>query len=296
MIEIKSINLTNDEVLAYRERAGGSKLLVLVHGNMSSSLHWDLLMERINENYKIYAVDLRGFGESTYYNPVNSINDFSEDLKLFCDALGLKEFHLMGWSTGGCIAMQFTANHPEYVNKLVLIDSVGTRGYPIYKKDNNGQAILNELVSSYEEIAQDPVKILPVLKAYANKDKSTMKLIWNNLIYNYNKPAPEKYDLYLEEMFKQRNLVDVYYSLANFNISKEYNDIKEGTGDAAKINRPTLVLQGKNDLVVSEKIAQNIKNDIGQNAKLVYLAGCGHSPMTDDLEQLLKVVSEFLEE
>lgn len=85
-------------------------------------------------------------------------------------------------------------------------------------------------------------------------------------------------------MLKQRNLVDIYYALANFNISKEYNGIKEGTGDAAKINRPTLVLQSKNDLVVSEKMALDIKNDISENAKLVYL------------EQLLRVVTEFLEE
>lgn len=181
MNEIKSVNLTNGEMLAYRERAGGSKLLILILGNMSSSLHWDLLMDKINEDYKIYAIDLRGFGESTYNNPVNSINDFSEDLKEFCDALGLKGFHLMGWSTGCGIVMQFTAYYSEYVNKLVLIDSVGTRGYPFYKNDKNGQSIMNKLITTREEIAQDPVKVLPILKAYANKDKSTLKSIWNTL-------------------------------------------------------------------------------------------------------------------
>ena len=59
--------------------------------------------------------------------------------------------------------MQFTANHPNFV-KLILVESVGMKGYPIFKKIRMG-AIVSSLVKTKEEIAQDPVQIAPVLDA-----------------------------------------------------------------------------------------------------------------------------------
>ena len=60
----------------------------------------------------------------------------------------------MGWSMGGGVAMQFTANHPNFVEKLILVESVGMKGYPIFKKDTNGRPIVSSLVKTKEEIAQ----------------------------------------------------------------------------------------------------------------------------------------------
>ncbi|WP_408955092.1 alpha/beta fold hydrolase [Natroniella sp. ANB-PHB2] len=293
-IELKSVKLSNGETMAYREREGGSQLLILVHGNMSSSKHWDIFMEEIDEKYKVYAVDLRGFGDSTYHQQINSLADFANDLKLFTDELNLRNFHLMGWSTGGGVIMEFAASYPDDVEKLVLLEAVSTRGYPIFKKNEKGEPIPGELLSTREEIAKDPVQVVPILKTYKNQDKERLKIIWNNLIYTDNKPAPEKYDEYLEATLKQRNLVDVDYALANFNISSEYNGVKEGNGRAEKIIAPTLVLWGTNDQVVPEQMALDIVNDIGDNTHLVYLDDCGHSPLTDDLEQVITVVTDFI--
>jgi pimeloyl-ACP methyl ester carboxylesterase len=293
-INLKRVKLNNGEELAYREREGGKELLLLVHGNMTSSKHWDLLIEALPEKYKIYAPDLRGFGGSSYNNEINSLHDFAEDLKLFLDKLNLKDFVLMGWSTGGGVVMDFTADNPTYVKKLILLESVGTKGYPIYKKDENGQPIPGELLSTKEEIANDPVQVLPVLNAYQNKDKDTMKMIWNATIYTDNQPEPEKYDEYVEDMFTQRNLVDVDYALAHFNISSEDTELSKANNKAAKIEVPTLVLYGENDKVVSEKMAKDINNDIGENARLEYLENCGHSPLIDDLAQLKNKITNFI--
>ena len=294
-IKFKKVQLDNGEELTYREREGGEEPLVLVHGNMTSSKHWDLLIESLPEKYKVYAPDLRGFGGSSYNNEINSLHDFAADLKDFFEQLNLKDFVLIGWSTGGGVVMDFTADNADYVKKLILLESVGTKGYPIYKKDENGQPIPGELLSTKEEIAKDPVQVLPVLNAYQNKDKDTMKMIWNATIYTDNQPEPEKYDEYVEDMFTQRNLVDVDYALAHFNISNEDNGLEEGNGKAKEIDVPTLVLWGTNDLVVTEEMAQNINNDIGDNSELIYLEDCGHSPIIDDLDQLLENVVEFLE-
>ncbi len=293
-IQLKSVELENGEKLGYRERKGGKELLILVHGNMTSSKHWDILIKKMPEKFKIIAPDLRGFGISSYNNEINSLNDFAKDLKLFFDKLNLKKFNIMGWSTGGGVVMDFAADNPEYIKKVILMESVGTKGYPIFKKDENGQPIISELLSSKKEIAKDPVQVLPVLQAYENKDKETMKMIWNNTIYTDNKPDPEKYDKYIEDMFTQRNLVDVDYALAHFNISNDHNGLEEGNNKAKKIDSPVLILYGENDKVVTEQMARDIKNDIGKNAKVVYLKNCGHSRLIDDLDQLLNNIINFL--
>jgi len=292
-ILLKKIELPNGETLGYRYKQGGGKTLLLIHGNMTSSKHWDVFMEAFDSDYTIYAPDLRGFGISTYNNPIDSLDDFKEDLKLFVDKLGLSKFDLMGWSTGGGVCMIFVADYPSYVGKLILMESVGTRGYPILKKDEKGKPIKGEFLKTKEEIAQDPVQVVPILNAYNNKDKDFLKIVWEATIYTHNKPEPQKYEEYLDDMLTQRNLVDVDYALATFNISDDYNGIKQGDGRAKSIKCPTLILWGENDLVVPEQMALDIQNDIGENAKLIYLKNCGHSPLVDDLHQLIKVVKNF---
>jgi pimeloyl-ACP methyl ester carboxylesterase len=294
-ITLKKVELKNGETLGYREREGGAEVILLVHGNMTSSKHWDLLMENMSPKFKVYAVDLRGFGISTYKKPINSLKDFADDLKLFVDALQLSEFSLVGWSTGGGVGMQFAANHPSYVQKLVLIASVSTRGYPFFKADETGQPILSERLRTKKEISEDPAKTIPVLTAYGSKNKDFLRALWNMAIYTHHQPIAERYEEYLEDMLTQRNLVDVYHALNTFNISRQHNGLSEGTRDAEKIQAPTLVLQGKKDHVVLPTMAEEIMEDLGEQAKLTYFENCGHSPLVDDLDQLLEAVTEFLQ-
>lgn len=140
-ILLKSVKLTNGETIGYRERNHGNRTIFLIHGNMTSSKHWDMLMEKIPKNYKIIAIDLRGFGISSYNTPVTSLKDFSQDIKLFADTLGLEHFTLGGWSAGGAVAMQFTADYPQQVSKLVLVESVGIKGFPMLKFNDQGEPL-----------------------------------------------------------------------------------------------------------------------------------------------------------
>jgi 2-hydroxy-6-oxonona-2,4-dienedioate hydrolase len=293
-ILLKSVELPNGETLGYREGGCGEKVLLLIHGNMTSSKHWEILMEELINNYKIYAVDMRGFGISSYNNEINSLKDFSEDIKLFVDTLELKTFSMAGWSTGGGVVMQFAADYPDYVEKLILVESVGIKGYPMFKKDGKGQPIFTERLTTKEEIAADPIQVVPVLQAYASKNKEFMRTLWNMVIYTHSKPSEDLYEEYLEDMMTQRNLVDVDYALVTFNISKEHNGVVQGTGLVDKIEVPVLVLQGDRDYVVPRQMAEEIAASIGDNAKLVILENCGHSPLIDCLDILVQQIAQFL--
>ena len=293
-IKLKEVNLPNNETLGYRIRKGGDKILLLIHGNMTSSKHWDIFMENFNEDYTIIAPDMRGFGISTYNNTIDSISEFAEDLELFVQTLKLEKFDLMGWSTGGCIAMKYTADNQKHVKKLMLLESISTRGNPLFKLDENGNIIPDQRIETKEEIAKDEQKIKPTKQAIENKNIAFMKGVWNTLIYNNNKPDPDRYDEYIEDIFTQRNLVEVYHALNHFNMSRQHNGLKEGTGEASQIKVPTLVFYGKNDNIIPRKMADEIVEDIGDNAQLEILNNCGHSPLIDDLDQLIEKVDNFI--
>ncbi|KFM99901.1 alpha/beta hydrolase [Bacillus clarus] len=289
------VSLSNGETIAYQEVGRQNKeILVLIHGNMTSSQHWDLVIEKLQDRYHIYAMDLRGFGQSTYHKSIDSLQDFVEDIKLFIDELQLEKFSLMGWSMGGGVAMEFTATHPKLVEKVILVESVGMKGYPIFKKDINGQPIVSSLLKTKEEIAQDPVQIAPVLDAIKNMNKLYYRTIWNLLIYTHNQPEPERYEKYLDDMLTQRNFVDVNYSLITFNISDEHNGVVQGNGHIHRLQVPTLVVQGDRDYVVPQVVGEELAKNL-PNAKLVILEDCGHSPFIDCLDEFIGHVTKWLD-
>lgn len=294
MIAFKKVNLPNDETLTYREREGGEQPVLLVHGNMTSSLHWDVLMEKMDARYKLYAVDLRGFGGSSYNKRITSIKDFASDVKLFVDAIGLKDFALIGWSTGGAVGMQFAADYPGYCQKLVLLASASTRGYPYYGSKEDGTIDLENRLKTLEEIEQDKGKTIPFQAAYDNNDREFLKGVWNSLIYTHKQPEPEQYERYIDDMRTQRNLADVYHALNTFNISAVHNGLVEGTNQAKDIQIPVYILHGDRDYVVTRPMQEEIMADLGEHATFIELKDCGHSPLIDDLDQLLKVLEEIL--
>lgn len=284
--------LKNGETIAYRKQGHGDQVLLLIHGNMTSSQHYDILLEKLPEDLTVYAVDMRGFGGSSYHTPINALKDFSEDIVELMEILKVPSYAVAGWSTGGGVAMQMAADYPDKVQKMILIESVGIMGYPMFRKDENGQPILGDFITTKEEIAKDPAQVLPIQNAYDQKDKATLKAIWNMLIYTTKQPDEKQYDIYLDDMLTQRNLVDVDYALVHFNISDAHNGVEAGTSEVHKIKCPTLIFQGKNDLVVPKAMGEQIHEHI-KGSRYIEHEG-GHSPLIDDLPMLVSEIVSFL--
>ena len=292
--EIKYINLSNGERLAYREIGKGKNILLLIHGNMSSGLHFLPIIERMPEDFKAYVVDLRGFGESSYNNSFDSLKDLSEDVFEFVSLLGLKGFTMAGWSTGGGICLQFEADHPGIASKIVLIESVGYAGYPLRKKDAAGQMIEGSIYESKKEMALDAVQVAPALAAMENKDFAFMNWLWDVAIYTNKKPEPEYNNLYINETLKQKNLVDIDWSLANFNMSHRHNGYAEGSGLIDKVQIPVLSFWSDKDIIVSGDEVKATVEAIGDNAELAILENSGHSPLVDCPDLLSQKIVEFV--
>lgn len=282
---IKTATLPNGETLAYREAGVNGPVVVLIHGNLTSSVHWQTTIEQLEQDYHVYALDLRGFGDSSYHQPFYSLHDLAEDVGHWLDAIGVTEsFTAVGWSTGGGVCMELAADRPHQVAKLILLDSVPLTGYPLFKKDANGKPIHGQPLNTKEALAADPVQVLPILNAYATNDREYMRGIWNYLIYNLRKPADEDYEIYLTAIMKQRNLVDVYYSLTTFNMTDAPTTSAQGTNRGVLIKCPVVVLQGEKDRVVPLPWGHSIKNYFGDQATMITFPEAGHSVITDDPE------------
>ena len=120
--------LTMNVLERARDRPDGIPL-VLVHGNVSSSLFWQETMQALPQEYRVLAPDLRGFGQ-TDTAPVDAsrgLRDFADDLHGLLEALQLAPAHVVGWSMGGGVAMQYALEHP--VLSLALQAPVSPYGF-----------------------------------------------------------------------------------------------------------------------------------------------------------------------
>lgn len=141
--------------------AGGTEagiLVLFIHGNVSASRFWEETLAALPPRYRGLAPDLRGFGDSET-KPVDAtqgLRDFSDDLHSLVETLGLtaggRKIHLVGWSVGGGIAMQYAIDYPDQIASLVLVaplspygfggtkDAAGTPCWPDYAGSGGGTA------------------------------------------------------------------------------------------------------------------------------------------------------------
>ncbi|GEK91404.1 intracellular short-chain-length polyhydroxyalkanoate depolymerase [Alkalibacterium kapii] len=293
--EVKTIDVSTGETLAYRTTETPGPIVLLLHGNMSSSVHFQPLMERLEKNYNVFALDLVGFGDSTYNRTLNTLRDFSEDVQSFITTLELSDLTVIGWSTGGGIALEAAAALPDRIRQVFLLNSVGLKGFKMYKKGPDFQPILSERIYKREDIVKDPVQVLPVLQAYETGNKDLIKQIWNSTIYNLNQPEEEDYAQFIDAVMKQRNLVDVDVALTQFNITHEHNGVVEGNGLIDQIKAPIIVIHGEKDMIVPVGEAKETKRLFGDQAELHIVKEAGHSIITDDIEQLSRLIENELE-
>ncbi len=105
--------------------------VVFIHGNFSAATYWEETMLALPAGYRGIAPDLRGYGDSEdkLVNGKRGMRDWADDLKALSDALGPKPAHLVGWSLGGGVLLQFMLDHPQLVASLTLVCPVSPYGF-----------------------------------------------------------------------------------------------------------------------------------------------------------------------
>ncbi len=293
-MEKKFLKLKNGETLAYLEKGKSDNVLVLIHGNLSSSVYYRPLMDRLPDNLRTIAIDLRGFGDSTYVKKVKSLKELADDVVLFLQALKIPSANICGWSLGGGVAMELAAHNPDIVKKLILINSTTHKGYPIFKKDATFKPIIGEIYHSPEEMAADPLQVKPVIDAIKANNTGFMAYIYDLTIYTVNKPSVEDNVLYIAETMKQRNLEDVDYALASLNMGNTFNFYKQGDNTISNIKCPVLHFWGDHDKTVPEYMILDNIAALKANSTYIKFEDCGHSPLVDKPLQINVAILKFV--
>lgn len=113
------------------------RTVVLVHGNVSSALFWQEQMLALPASLRVIAVDLRGFGDSEAapVDATRGVRDYSDDVAAALGALGIPTAHLVGWSMGGGVVLQYALDHP--VLSLTLQAPVSPYGFGGTRRDGS---------------------------------------------------------------------------------------------------------------------------------------------------------------
>jgi pimeloyl-ACP methyl ester carboxylesterase len=104
--------------------------VVLIHGLSASSRWWIRNIPALAKHYRVYLLDLPGFGTMRRFRRHFILDDLSASITAWMDALDINQAHLVGHSMGGYICLRIAARHPDRVNHLVLVSPAGIPHIP----------------------------------------------------------------------------------------------------------------------------------------------------------------------
>lgn len=138
---------------------GQGENLILIHGLGTSIESWSLNIEELSKNFKVYALDMPGFGESLPQEEILCSEGLADIVACFCVKLGIKKAHFVGHSFGGEISLWVAVKYPKLVKSIILAASTG-----LCTEVSNLEKFKNLIIDSVRE----PFYIMPkLLKAYS---------------------------------------------------------------------------------------------------------------------------------
>lgn len=236
--------------------------LILFHGVGQTCHTWDLFAEGMASHFHVMAFDQRGHGDTDWaadkdYSRKTMVND----VVAIAHALQVERFFLIGMSMGGMNSLSFTANYPQYVEALVVVD-VGPRVEP------KGAQQIRDFMTNYREFGS-----LDEAAAVIHRfnPRRPLEVIRNfTVVYNL-KQLPSgrwtwKYDSYFSEGHRPVDFKQME---------------RELTAEVEKIRCPTLVVKGAESDVFSLDGARGLQETI-PGAEFALVSGAGHSVMGDN--------------
>ena len=258
-----------DGIKTHYIEAGSGDPLILIHGGgagADSFSNWFRCIPAYAKNFRVIAVDLVGFGKTAKPDPAQYVytqEARNDHIIAFVQALGLKGVNLIGNSMGGATSMGVAIKRPDLVNKVVLMGSAGLN-------TKIREALLP--IMNYDFTRDGMIK---VCKTLANKNFH----IDDDLVeYRYQLSiAPDTKKGYAATMGWVKQQGGLFY---------EEDFIR-------KLSRPTLVVNGKDDLVVPLENAYRFLELIDSSWGYI-IPHCGHWAMLEYPDDFTAETTRFL--
>ena len=150
----------------------GNPVVVLLHGWLDHARNWDWVAESLRDRYHVYALDLRGHGDSEWsssglYTPA----EFVLDLAKLLDLLDAFPVRLVGHCLGGGVVLQYAGLYPDRVEKVISIEGIGLP----FDHHNAGAASGSQVrawMEGVRHIERHPPKMEPTLEAAIDRLRS----------------------------------------------------------------------------------------------------------------------------
>ncbi len=261
----------------YLKSGTGEKVVLLLHGGGldTAKLSWELLFPELSKTHRVIALDWPGYGKSDTPDVKFTVAYYVSFLEKFVHQLNLSSFSLVGISMGGAISIGYTLNNPQFVEKLVLVDSYGLqRKAPMHK--------LSYLFVNFPGVRQ--------LSWWSVRQRWMVEYTLKMILKRPGSITKE--------------IVDLVYAQANIpGVSKAFSDLQDGDigwhglrtvyiDQVHQISQPTLVIHGEKDTLVPLACSRQAAALI-PNAEFKILAGCGHWPQRDDPIVFNELVCSF---
>ena len=230
---------------------------------------WDKpLIDEISKRFKTILFDNRGTGQTDIPDGEYTIKMMADDTVGLMDALNIERAHIFGVSMGGMIAQELVLNYPEKVEKLVL-----------WGANCGGRKAILPTLEAFKFYLGAIEGLTPERMA-----KSTIPLL---LTQEFIKNNPDYVEDKTQRILKGPIPFSSYARQLKAMISfNTYRRLK-------KINTPTLILQGKKDIIVPSQNGEILAEQI-PGAKLVLFEHSGHAIFPHEPDLFLKILLEFL--
>lgn len=289
-------SLSNKEIATAGIKLGtkGSPILLL-HGLDSSILEFYSLIPLLSANRETWAIDLLGSGfterlSNIAYNP----HTIREHLYSVWQTLIQRPVVLVGCSMGGATAIDLTLFHPEIVEKLVLINSVGYSGiFPV--KEILQKPIMKLLLEPIAELVVEDWRKRRIHQLFWSQQLNLLNPEVKNAIRDIIKDIrlPNFLERKLDLLYPEAEdiircaILPSYMpnwkkAFKSFVLSGGYDGIQESIH---LINKPTLILWGEKDNILGTKAAFQFRETI-INSQLIWLSKAGHSPQIEQPKNL----------
>ena len=254
--------------------------IILIQGFGARKEGFKCQVPALSEHFKVITFDNRGAGKTERVNEPYTMETLADDIKGLLDFLEIKKTHILGTSMGGIIAQQFVLQHPEYVDKLILVNTVS--GAP----DNVGLEMLKKnRLEQLELIKTDPDKAF-----------------WDNArIWFYHKyrkelkanPKKKFFGIWSAEdeirestilMPSPRDIELQIEALKGFNTLDKLHEIQS----------PTLLLAASHDRVCSKSNSEEMHKRI-PNIVLKVIEKAGHESPKTRASEVNSIILEFLQ-
>ena len=255
--------------LVHVHQDGSGEPVLLVHGFGASSYSYRLVQPHLARSFHTAAVDLNGFGFTQRpASPQAYTREGQVALLLgVMDALGWQSAHVIGHSYGGALALWLTAEHPDRVRSLVLVDSAA----PTYPDDRRRRGV-----------GLRPVAGMVVRGALTERN---VRHALEGSFHDDSKVTPELVTAYTDRL-RIEGVTTAYRGLtAPAPRAPEF--------PWSQVAPQVLVVWGEQDELVRVEVGREATMRLPR-AEFVVLPETGHMPTEESPEAFLAIVEPFL--